>query len=428
MAGPGNILIKVGAETAEAVRGLGEVTKAVDKTASTGSKIKHGLTEAALPAAAALTALAGGAVEAAHAAAEHQAVVERLTTSLKSTTGATDEQADATAEWVEHLEAATGVSEDELAPALALLARASGSTTEAQKELNVALDVSAATGKDVTQVSEALAKAHDGNFGALKRLIPGLDQAAISSKNFDAVLANLADTTQGAMANSEKTAAGQTAIFNASIKQLNESLGAALLPIVQAIIPLLTRLAEFATENTKAIQILAGVVATLAAGILVANAAMKAYEVIQVAIKVATTAWTAAQWLLNAALDANPIGVITVALAALAVGLVEAYKHSQTFRDIVKAALGVVEAAARQLASGFEELFDAAKAAFDWIVAHWQARAPSRSARSAPRSRSLADNWNTVAGAASGRGRRDGRRDRCRRRRDQRRDRRRRGA
>ena len=50
---------------------------------------------------------------------------------------------------------------------------------------------------------------------------------------------------------------------------------------------------------------------------------------------IATKAWTAAQWLLNAALDANPIGIVVMALGALVGALIYAYNHSEDFRRIV---------------------------------------------------------------------------------------------
>lgn len=52
----------------------------------------------------------------------------------------------------------------------------------------------------------------------------------------------------------------------------------------------------------------------------------------------ASKAWAAAQWLLNAAMTANPISLVIVALAALVAGIVIAYKQSTTFRDIVNGA------------------------------------------------------------------------------------------
>lgn len=71
-------------------------------------------------------------------------------------------------------------------------------------------------------------------------------------------------------------------------------------------------------------------------------------------VKVATLAWTAVQWALNAALSANPIGLIVLAIIALVAGLIYAYKHSETFRNIVNAVFKSVQAAI--------------KVAVDWIV------------------------------------------------------------
>lgn len=87
-----------------------------------------------------------------------------------------------------------------------------------------------------------------------------------------------------------------------------------------------------------------------------------AQSVAQKAAAVATAAWEGAQWLLNAALDANPIGLTIIAIAALVAGIVLAYRHSQTFRDIVQAAFKGIEAAGKALWSGL-------KAAFNGIVA-----------------------------------------------------------
>lgn len=74
-----------------------------------------------------------------------------------------------------------------------------------------------------------------------------------------------------------------------------------------------------------------------------------AARVAAVATSVATKAWAAGQWLLNAALTANPIGLIVLAIVALVAGLVLAYKKSDTFRAIVDGALRAVGAAATWL-------------------------------------------------------------------------------
>src|SRR5215831_898494 len=403
MAGPGDILITIGAKTAEAVGELGHLDRALEKTATTGDKIKSGLAKAALPAAAALTGLTAAAVSAGKAAMEDAALYAHFETALGNTTNATQAQIKATEEYIGKTEQATGVADDQLVPAFEALARATGDTTEAQGLMNQVLDISAATGKDVETVANAVAKAHEGQTMALAKLAPGLSEAARKSKDFDVIMGELADTTGGAMANAANTAQGQMARLKIATGNLNEQMGYILLPILQKLLPMLTQMAIFAQQNSTVIAALAGVIAVLSAGILAANVAIKAYQALQIAVKVATAAWTAAQWLLNAALTANPIGLVVAAIAALAAGLVIAYKKSETFRDIVQAALRGVQAAADALAQGFRALWDMAKSAFDWIVAHWQvalfAFGPIGAAIAL-----VAMNWDKVAAAAKAAG------------------------
>lgn len=376
MAGPGNILIKVGAEAGQAIRELGSVDKALGDTMSTHQKMAAGLQKAALPAAAALGAITVAAVDATKAAIEDAAARDKMIGVLERTTGATEAQAAAIDDWIGKLSLATGVADDELRPAMSRLAASTGDTAEAQKALQIAMDVSAATGKDLGTVAAAIGKAYDGSTGGLSRLGVGLDQATLKTKDMTLIMGELADMTGGAMTREADTAAGQYAILTNRMNELKESLGAGLIPVVEALLPLLNSAAQFAANNTTAIQVLVGVVATLSAGILVANAAMKAYAAAQVIVKAATAAWTAAQWLLNAALTANPIGLVIVAVAALGAALVVAYTKSETFRNIVNAAFQAVLGAARALAAGFQSLLAAASSAYSWITANWTKLAP----------------------------------------------------
>ncbi len=79
------------------------------------------------------------------------------------------------------------------------------------------------------------------------------------------------------------------------------------------------------------------------AAIAANSLATGAYAVTTGVVRGATAAWAATQWLLNAAMTANPIGIVVVAIAALAAGLVLAYQKSETFRGIVQGAFGVVQ-------------------------------------------------------------------------------------
>lgn len=77
--------------------------------------------------------------------------------------------------------------------------------------------------------------------------------------------------------------------------------------------------------------------------------ALLAQQAAMLVVRGAIIAWTAVQWLLNAALTANPIGILVVAIGALVAGLIIAYKKSDTFRAIVNAAFGAITDAARTL-------------------------------------------------------------------------------
>lgn len=88
-----------------------------------------------------------------------------------------------------------------------------------------------------------------------------------------------------------------------------------------------------------------------------------------IGIVAAMKAWAAVQWLLNVAMDANPIGIIVVALAALAVGVVMAYQHIKVFRDIVNAVFGFIK-------KFVPDSLHVMGAAVEWVVNfvrdHWQ--------------------------------------------------------
>lgn len=70
----------------------------------------------------------------------------------------------------------------------------------------------------------------------------------------------------------------------------------------------------------------------LAASVLTIVAAMKAYEIVLGIVALATKVWTAAQVLLDIAMDANPVGLVVIAVLALAAGIFYLWTHSEGFR------------------------------------------------------------------------------------------------
>ncbi len=110
--------------------------------------------------------------------------------------------------------------------------------------------------------------------------------------------------------------------------EAKESIGAALLPVVAAIIPYFVDFASLIQENTKLVLVIAGVIGGLATVILTLNFAMKAWTAIQTIVNGLTLAW-------NALLAANPITIVILAIVAFIAILTALYFKFDGVRKIV---------------------------------------------------------------------------------------------
>ena len=171
--------------------------------------------------------------DAVRAAMEDQKSQALLASTLKNTTNATDGVIASTEEYITLLQKEVSVADDELRPALATLARATGDVTSAQQLLGLALNISAGTGKDLASVSLALSKAVGGNLGALTRLGVPLDKNIIKSGNLDAALQSLNDTFKDQANIRAKTLEFRLKGLNIAYGEVLETLGYALLPVIE---------------------------------------------------------------------------------------------------------------------------------------------------------------------------------------------------
>ncbi len=169
-------------------------------------------------------------VDGVKAAVEDELSQKKLAQALKNTTGATDDQIKSTEDYIKKQQLSFGIADTKLRPALANLARATGDITQAQKLNNIAIDISAATGKDLEGVSLALGKAYTGNFTALKKLGIPLDENIVKTKDFDALTKQLTDTFGGSAKANTETFAGQLAILQEYFGEIQEDIGAKLIP------------------------------------------------------------------------------------------------------------------------------------------------------------------------------------------------------
>jgi len=252
---------------------------------------------AALATAAFAVKIGKDAVEAAMADQKSQAL---LANSLRNTVGATDGAIAGVEKHITALQKQFSVVDDELRPAFGRLTAAFGSTTAAQEAMQIALDVSAFAGVDLATATEAIIKASKGQTKALGNLVPGVSAATLATKDFGKITDQVSKIVGGSAATRAGTLEGKMAGLKIAFGEAMETLGYALLPVLE----------KFATMLTT--QILPKVEAfvalnkdKLAAGFAIAA---------EMAFKLLTTAISFSDWC------ANNMGIVK-GMAALIVGM-----------------------------------------------------------------------------------------------------------
>jgi hypothetical protein len=161
--------------------------------------------------------------EAAKAAVEDAKSQGLLATALKNTTGANNLQIASVEKSIAKLSSQAAVADDELRPAFAKLARATGDVEESTKLMSLALDIAAGTGRSLDSVTTALGRAvgPDGTTGALERLVPAIKGASDP-------MGELARLFEGSAEQAAKLDPYQR--FQVAIGEVSESVGNSLLP------------------------------------------------------------------------------------------------------------------------------------------------------------------------------------------------------
>jgi phage-related protein len=244
MAGSRTLKLTILGDVADLSKSLTTANKDVD---SFGDKV--GKVGAVVGAAFVAAAAAAGAyavkigTEAVTAAIADEKAQTQLATAITAATGATNAQIAAVEQQILKTSLATGVADDQLRPALGRLVLATNSTKDAQALLNTALDVSAATGKPLETVTNALAKAYEGNTTALGKLGVGYGAAELKGKDFNTIVGELNTQFSGAAATAAGTYQGQIDKLKVGFDEAKESLGVALLPVIQTFITFLSETA-----------------------------------------------------------------------------------------------------------------------------------------------------------------------------------------
>ena len=314
-------------------KGVDKAIKQFNQLETVGEKAQFAIKKAAIPAAAALGAVTAALGAAVAAAAEDEAQAAQLALTLNNVTGATEKQVKATEDMISAISRATGTADSELRPALATLVTGTKDIATATDALTLAQDIAIGSNKSLSEVSEALARAYGGNMKGLQALSPEIKAMIKDGATLDEVMQVLGGTFGGAAATAANTAAGKFKILKNSLDETTESIGAALLPIVEKVLPILQKFADWAQKNPEAFLAIAGAITAISVAILAVNFAMAL----------------------------NPFSAIAAGIAALVVGVIYAYKTFETFRNIVNSVLN-------GLISGFETFANAYISAINLII------------------------------------------------------------
>lgn len=170
--------------------------------------------------------------------------------------------------YISRLEQQTGVLDDELRPAMDRFLRATMSVTKSQELLNLALDISAGTGKSLTQVSQSLQKGYLGQTQALGRLGVGLSKAELTSSSFEEIQQKLSVLFAGQASTAANTYAGEIAKLQVAVNNAKETIGQGFVdalktasgsntidPVISGIGKIATAFANLTRETGKFIDI-----------------------------------------------------------------------------------------------------------------------------------------------------------------------------
>lgn len=344
-----------------AVKILGDskgANKAVDSTMSKMDKFKSGMKKASVVAGGVLTAsgaLAKGLVEQGRAARDTNGKIETLTERLGTYGNDHQKVADRIINNAESMSKNTGIDDQAIKSAQTMLLGFDGLAESAgeaggmfDRVTNAAVDMEGAGLAPVGKASKDLARSLQEPDKGLRRLErSGVSFTDQQKEQIESMVesGDKAGAQAAIMEKVEKTVKGAgEANADAADKSkakwslLKDELGQKLLPAYDKLMDGMQDLTKFASKHSDAIIGIGAAIAGLATAVLVVQGAIVTYNAVVKTVQAVTKAWTAVQWLLNAAMSANPIALVVIAIAALVAGIIYAWNNVDGFKEAVVAA------------------------------------------------------------------------------------------
>lgn len=258
-----------------------------------------------------------------------------------------------------------GFTQVEANQGIARLTQMLGNSEQALRLSGLAADLARAKQIDYSAAIRTVGMAATGHVGLLARMGLQTKDAAGNTLSAKAAIDAMAKSFHGTAQAYGSSMAGKMQVFKADMEEARAKIGVALIPALEQLTPMFIHLANVvANDVAPALAAVAGfyirhkklidtLVVSLGAmwlSMKVGTAAVKAFAVIEGVVRAATVLWKTvtgemkvAQWELNAALSANPIGLVIAAIVALGLIFVYAWKHSETFRKVTTETWYIIE-------------------------------------------------------------------------------------
>lgn len=329
--------------------------KVGNKIDQAGAKSKRFNIAAAAAVTAVTTALLKFGKDSVSAFVDAEASQRKLTDAYRRFPALADVSIDKMRDLGAAIQAKTKFDADDVAASQAVLAQYKLTGAQIASLTPLLADYAQKTGKDIPDAAKDLGMAILGKGKALAAVGIKFKDAGSAEANFTQLTKGLRAQVGGFADGEGKSLEGRMAILGNKFGDMQEKVGEALVPVLEQLVDVGSSVIGWAVRNSTALKrlgigvgiltvaIMAGKVAIAAHGIAMAVTAAGGLK----AFMLGTKAAAAAQWLMNAALSANPIGVVIILIAALAAGLVYAWKNSEGFRRAVTTAFEAIASAAR---------------------------------------------------------------------------------
>jgi len=294
-------------------------------------------------------AMAGIGVGLAALGSKDQAAHQQLQQAVEATGASYDDYSAKVDEAIKHNEhfGQTAVSTQD---ALRILTQATHDPQKALDLLSTATDVAAAKHEDLGTAATQLGRVYNGNTKLLKEFGITIDKSTGQTKNGQTAMQALAGVVGGQASAAADTFTGKMKALGASVED---------------------RTAEFGQRFGPAITAAGAAVTGLGAVMSIASTALTAMQTAALGTRIelmALATWqrlvTVAQWLWNAAMDANPLMLVVLAVAALVAGIIYLATQTRVFQTMWQAFSAAMVAAFNWVKSVILDVFN-------WVAHNW---------------------------------------------------------